>query len=417
MTIPGMMRGLALAGTVLLAACGDAARPQAVVRDSVGVRIVENHRPALDEAAGWRVDDAPMLQIGEAEGAPEYQLSNVRGAVRLAGGGVVVANGGSRELRYYDARGRFLRAAGGEGGGPGEFASLDALVAYRGDSLAAWDAGPRRVSVFGPDGTFGRAATVRGLSSVTARLRAAFADGSLVLEPTGTADDYIRMASGERRDSVSFVRVTADGVLADTLARRGAREYVSVRSGNLILQRPVLFGRDSYVGAAGGRAFVAESDQYRVDVVDPRGGAVMSIRRLVEPRPATRDELARAREEAAEGRERTRSEMARMAGTALPEPADDEVPARSTLPAFDRVLVDARGFLWVRDYLVGSADAPRWSVFDAEGRWIATVRTPAGVEVYQVGDDWILGRGRDELDVESVRMYRLRRDPEGGGAS
>jgi hypothetical protein len=39
------------------------------------------------------------------------------------------------------------------------------------------------------------------------------------------------------------------------------------------------------------------------------------------------------------------------------------------------------------------------------------VQTPAGLTVYQIGPDWILGRVRDELDVESVRVYRLVRRP------
>jgi hypothetical protein len=302
-----------------------------------------------------------------------------------------------------------VRSFGGPGGGPGEFESLDALVAYRGDSIAAWDPRARRLTIVGADGGLGRAATVQGLTSVTARLRAALEDGSFVMQPTGTAADYLGMRSGERRDSVSFLRLSPDGTVADTLARRAAREYVSARSGNLILQRPVLFGRDSYASAGSGRAFVGESDQFRIDVVDGRGAQLMSIRRPGPVRPVSREQLARAREEAERGRERTRREIVRMAGSEIPGPSGDEIPARSTMPAFDRVLVDGLGYLWVRGFVVSSADAPEWSVFDPDGRWVARVRTPVDVEVYQVGPDWILGRGRDEMEVESVRLYRLDR--------
>lgn len=398
------------AAALCMGACGPGAGGSAlVVRDSAGVRIVENHALAAGETRVWHVNDQPVLQIGVADGAPEYQLSDVRGAVRLAGGAVVVANGHSRELRFYDAQGRHLRSAGGAGGGPGEFQTLDAVVAYRRDSLAVWDSGPRRLSIFGSDGGFGRAATVSGLTSVTARLRAAFDDGSLVLEPTGTPEDYRRMVSGERRDSVAFLRVAADGAVTDTLARRAAREYVSVRSGNVILQRPVLFGRNSYVAAGEDRIFVGESDGFRIDVVNARGAALMSIRRRGGLRPVGRQDLARARAESEQGRQRARGEMAAIAGTALPDAPADEIPARSTLPAFDRVLVDQQGYLWVRDFVVSASNAPRWSVFDAEGRWVASVQTPAGVEIYQIGPDWVLGRGRDDLDVEYVRVYPLRR--------
>lgn len=387
------------------AACGaGGGEPAPVVRDSAGVRIVESRRPAAGDADAWRVDEQPTVEVGVAEGAPEYQLSGVRGAVRLANGAVVVANGHSRELRFYDARGRFVRSAGGPGGGPGEFQSLDALVAYRGDSVAVWDPEPWRISVFGPDGRFGRMATVRDVTSLTAGLKAAFADGSFLLAPTGNMEDVLRTDMGERRDSVVYMRLTANGALADTLARSASLEYVAIRSGNNIMLRPVLFGRDSFVGVGVNRVFVAESDRFRIDVVDPRGTPFMSIRRSGELRPASRAELEQVRAES----EEARRAQARAAGLAVAT-SEERLPVRPTVPAFDRLIVDAQGCLWVRDFAIGSGDALRWSVFDAQGRWVATAQTPAGVEIYQIGPDWILGRGRDDLGVESVRLYRLWR--------
>ena len=100
------------------AACGSAeARSTVAVRDSAGVRIVEEHAPSA-ESGVYQVGEEPSVQVGVAEGAPEYQLSGVRGIVRLADGGIVVANGLSHELRWYDAGGRFVRAAGRKGAAP-----------------------------------------------------------------------------------------------------------------------------------------------------------------------------------------------------------------------------------------------------------------------------------------------------------
>jgi len=43
---------------------------------------------------------------------------------RLADGGVAVADGGSQEVRFFDADGDFVRSVAGPGGGPGESTGL-----------------------------------------------------------------------------------------------------------------------------------------------------------------------------------------------------------------------------------------------------------------------------------------------------
>ena len=79
---------------------GDAStQPRSVVRDSAGVTIVENGRPAPDSRLGWQVSATPTVSIGVSEGDPNYELFGVTGATRLSDGRTVVANGGSNELK------------------------------------------------------------------------------------------------------------------------------------------------------------------------------------------------------------------------------------------------------------------------------------------------------------------------------
>src|SRR5687768_145368 len=101
---------------------GDSTTRQSVVRDSASVTIVENAAPVwTDSAHAWRVETEPVVTIGVVEGAPEYQLFRVRHALRLDDGSILVADGGSRELRFYDSTGRHIRSIGRDGEGPGEF--------------------------------------------------------------------------------------------------------------------------------------------------------------------------------------------------------------------------------------------------------------------------------------------------------
>lgn len=43
------------------------------------------------------------------------------------------------------------------------------------------------------------------------------------------------------------------------------------------------------------------------------------------------------------------------------------------------------------------------------------VSVPAGLEITDIGRDYILGIVRDDLDVEQVRLYRIRGRESGAG--
>ncbi len=89
-----------------------------VTRDSAGIRIVENARPADDSRLPWRIGSEPVVSIGEVLGEEPYLLDLVSDAIVLPDGRVVVANTGTNELRVYDAAGVHMATWGrkGEGG-------------------------------------------------------------------------------------------------------------------------------------------------------------------------------------------------------------------------------------------------------------------------------------------------------------
>ncbi|MCH7716498.1 MAG: hypothetical protein IH876_10235 [Gemmatimonadetes bacterium] len=99
------------------------APPTPVVRDSAGVRIVENVEPQWTAETAWRLATEPLVDIGGGD-IDEQQLFRVSGTLRLSDGRIVVANSGTHELRFYDAEETYLSSLGGEGGGPGEFQGM-----------------------------------------------------------------------------------------------------------------------------------------------------------------------------------------------------------------------------------------------------------------------------------------------------
>jgi hypothetical protein len=57
------------------------------------------------------------------------------------------------------------------------------------------------------------------------------------------------------------------------------------------------------------------------------------------------------------------------------------------------------------------ADEPaEWSVFDPDQVWLGCVTIPRGLEVYEIGSDYILWRATDEMEVERILVFELVKD-------
>ncbi|HEX9729111.1 MAG TPA: 6-bladed beta-propeller [Gemmatimonadales bacterium] len=118
---------------------------------------------ASAEVERW-VASEPIVEIGVIEGNPDLELFEATSSIRLSDGRIVVANTGTSELRFFDRSGRFERAAGGRGGGPGEFRFLRRIARLPGDSILALDW--IRASVFDPAGAFVRTQPIDQLSDI-----------------------------------------------------------------------------------------------------------------------------------------------------------------------------------------------------------------------------------------------------------
>ncbi len=400
---PTRRRATALALTSSLAllvfpACdGDIGRDGVTVRDSAGIAIVENSRAAWEEGEGWRLASEPMASIGRVEGPAEHRLTRVRGAVRLGTGAIVLADFGSNQVRWYDSTGGFLRAVGRKGGGPGEFDAILGLWRLPGDSVVVFDFGNARMTVLGPDGELGRIYRPEQHRAL-ARPVGPFADGSFLVRSQWAGVETPK-AEGVHRGRVLFLRWTPTGEIGDTLVERpgAVRYHGRLMDRDLQASPPFTDPTGFAVATADDRWYYGALDRFEIEVYTPGGDLRRLIRRDVPPRPVTA-----GHEE--EWRRYVREEFSFM--PAAVQGWYLNLPFPETLPAHGAILPDAEGNLWVAAYSLEEEPA-RWSVFDADGRFLGTVATPAGGTLTDVGADYVLGVWRDELDVERVRLYRL----------
>ena len=119
--------------------------------DSAGVAISVTQSPGARAPIGWEVDSVPDLVLG-AGSDPDRQFFRIGGLRALSNGGVLVVDGGSRELRFFDSEGHRTNRVGRKGEGPGEFDRPMLVHTVGTDSLLLWDAQLRRFQLFSIDG-------------------------------------------------------------------------------------------------------------------------------------------------------------------------------------------------------------------------------------------------------------------------
>jgi len=403
-------------GTCLaLTAC--AAPPDAATRtsgaagrDSAGIRIIDN--TSVSPRAAWSVSSTPALEIGAVQGGdPAALLDGVVGATRMSDGRIVIANGGTRELRFFSAQGQHLRSAGGQGQGPGEFRWLRRLGRIAGDTLIAADFRPGTLAWFDAAGNylFTTLDSIRGVEPPLI-----LTDGSL-LEPLYESGGFggewesfaIRRRQAEQdgffRPAFDLVRIARGNARRDTLGRFHSFELFKVHTeGPADATRMRPFARGTLLAFGPGRIYVAHSDSFDIRVYQEPATLTMRIRKPVASAPLLpmdRDAIEQlvARESPHEPR---RTWMRRWLA---------EVPWPEAKPAIRALQGDALGYLWVAESARSDAPAETWSVFDPRGELLTTLELPAGLETFEIGTDYLLGLWRDPLGVEFIRLYTLTR--------
>jgi hypothetical protein len=394
-----------LTAAACAAACGEAGGVGAGyrVRDSAGVHIVENTTPAEPV---WRaVDSTPLLDLGSLEEGHE-EFNNIRGVVLLGDGGVVVADGGTGELRIFGADGTWLRTWGRQGGGPGEFEGLVFVEGLPGDTLVAFDFRHRRLSYFSPDSGLVREVSLepgQGSFPIVAGL---LANGQLLVQAVFAVQQGI--ANGSQHDSALVATYDGSGHLVTTLGRFPNSERMIKITGSAshptsVEIAIVPFSTQLVTAARDSLAIIANTGDYRLGLYRPNGTLAQEIRRTWIPEPVT-DEVISRYLEAMSRRYPPGQEAARDAYVQFLK----ESPYPSSLPALGGVLVSRDGSLWVEAYRPQGDERPeRFSVFDQSGRWVGDVRMPARFTTQTVHPDRVAGVWRDPDDIEHARVYRL----------
>ncbi|MBL0170474.1 MAG: hypothetical protein IPP90_07015 [Gemmatimonadaceae bacterium] len=403
-----MLPNRILFAVITLASAAIAVPTNAQTRDSAGVRIVENTQPMWSDVERLQLAATPRLVFGNTTDSA-YRFSRIRGVMRLSDGRIAVADGGSLQLRFFDAKGQFLSASGGKGTAPGRPGEMNSAQLLRGDTIAI-TAGLSTLTRFSSSGQFVRTTDIPAPDRTSARGR------QLLVSVLGNGTRVTMQwpmpsprAPGTQWADSSPMRFydERNAIIRDL----GPLPYIELIQAGA--QPTTAWLSPIGVFAGGDQRFYAGfGDRYAIHVFGADGALQSIIRRAWTPVPITPADWETwvvewsklwVRETGAE-REKAIQKIR-------------EEPYAETVPAFSQFLVDRIGRLWVREahwqdaIAAGSLSDPpavpsTWSVFDVNGRWLGDVSMPTGFQPYDIGADYVAGKLR-ATDVNQVVIYAL----------
>ena len=390
-------------------------------------------------SAGCALDDAdapdantPRHVLDEPE-VVSGEFGSVNGIRVRPDGSLLVADRISGELVLADLDAGTRTVVGSRGEGPQEYEAPSGLWPFPGDSTLLVDGGNNRLTVLGPDFSFGR---------TRPRMEMDPERGVMVLNPRGV-DEAGRIYSGGTfrmsigagtrsseagSDSSAVVRIELSDLSADTVARLAPRVQPGLETrssaGNMMLsmQQDPYAPSDSWGVAPDGSVVVARASDYHLDWIAPDGSV-----RSGAPVAYDHVPVGQAEKEAwVAGQGRldmggtfmvTTPGGSSGSGIGGSRPTNITIDSGSddiddydwpeALPAFTgRILVDGQGRAWLRRYQ--PVGAPwLYDVFTPNAEHAGTVEVANEHTVIGFGDGVVYATFKDEVDLVYIARYRL----------
>jgi hypothetical protein len=371
-------------------------------RDSAGILIVEN---AIDTAAvreGWTMSVAPVMEVGGIEADESQQLYRVSGGVRLDDGRIVIASRGSSDIRVFGPDGTLARVHGREGDGPGEYRMPELAGRGLADSLIVYDASLRRITVLTPDGGAIRSVELGTEGGGFPMALGTLGDGRLAIGGGMAFTSEEGLPSGFVRPTSRHVIVSSDGSVEADFGDIPAVEMWAEVQGSSFRARPIAFGKFTVAEPVADRLWIGTGERWEVRAYRSDRSLERIVRFNRELAPVTRtltDEWIEEELEDIEDLNEARDERARLASLPVPD----------VIAPYRVFLADRLDNLWIGETMLPGEESRTWTIIDSEGRAVGRLTMPARTSPLDIGTDYVLAVTTDELDVESLTVWRLDR--------
>jgi hypothetical protein len=385
--------------------------PTASAQDTVRVR-------GSGVPAWPKISLTQVMSIGEIDGPPEVAFGSIQAFTADWQNRFYTYDGKDKQIRAYDATGKFLRLIGRSGAGPGEYKWVFGMGILSDSILALFDISNARITFFHPSGkllrTLPQPRATNGFDHGFAVDHSGLLTYRVPPKVGGASDVELPVEGPSKGMKVSdgyALRINAEGSLVDSIPipppgpqQRGFY-LMGADGGNLNF----MSSYHAAVSPAGAVVF-GQSSSYRF-VIRPAKGPVRVVEHPWTPVPVGSAERANWMEWVEYFRKRDNNRF------------NYTIPR--TKPAYRDLFADQDGRIWVSVYtatekrnipprpagdlrprLVWRQNAT-YDVFDPMGVYLARVALEPNSQLLWAQRDriWVLAKGAD--DEERIISYRL----------
>ena len=271
----------------------------------------------------------------------------------------------------FSDEGRFIGYVGARGEGPGEFKSSRSVVVGPGDSIHVFDSELDRLLVYDPQtlqyaysrNTVESASNISSPSELLGVTEKGYLfefrtpyrppGDELGVEPHGPRFNVINLL--DRKGTMvkkSVAKLPAAERLVQT-SQSSDQSSISVM--------PLPFGRDPFFVFNDSNVYAGWNDVIDIAVISEKGEPVRTIRFAHEASPVTRRDI--------EGIVKDASRSVRrwvLGSESIPE----------TKPAYDAMVVDDQGHIWIREYPNTDAEFAKWLIVNTNGELVGAMELP-----------------------------------------
>lgn len=269
------------------------------------------------------------------------------------------------------------------------------------------DAGNRRVNVFDHSGQYLRTFRFEGITEFGYTSIAATAGGFIV--GTALRNATLQGPPGSLIEmKQQFALYDSTGRLIRTLFEAALQpRYVNEFKGRTHYPQLPLTENPKVVASAT-EVFLLRNDAAEIEVYSLGGQRTRTIK-LPGTLGETRNEWPKFRASALASIARDRAARPNDNLSPLYQHLyESALPLRQFMPYASEMLMGGDGNIWIDRFHLTDDKVRHWEVISVAGKTLGTLTTPKGLDVYQIGSDFVLGKERDSLDVEMVRMYGLK---------
>lgn len=304
-------------------------------------------------------------------------------------GQLFVTDEGIAGIRVFSNTGALVHRIGRAGEGPGEFQSTPLVHVGPKDTVYTMDTDASRLTVFEPD-NFSLVETID-------------ISGTEIFDTESESFQYVRKLIGVVKDGflvqyedaiTSFLSGTdaielttlkllnRKGIVsADTIVQMPSLDVVRARtSARSYIQGRLPFGRNAFITlSTDNLLYYGRNDAIEIQIQSIDGTTRRSVRVTHDPVPVTDDE-------------RYNWVSAYPAGT------QDEMRSvlPKTRPAYEALVLDDSGRIWLRLSAPRGALETRWIVVNLEGRIVATTKLPSTIWLKVIAGNRAIGTSSNE---------------------